>query len=134
MFFDQRITRLIPLSVIMAGIFLISHQPGDSFTLPKFWQADKLLHCIAYGGLGLAAMLSLSPKMRRTRSVASAVGVVVFCMVYGISDEFHQSFIPGRVAGFFDVVADTVGGIGAVLCWYIFIERNVKHRALSRKL
>ena len=133
MFFDQRITRLIPLSVIMASIFLISHQPGDSLTLPKFWQADKLLHCIAYGGLGLAAMLSLSPEMRRTRIVMSAVTVVVFCMAYGISDEFHQTFIPGRFASIFDVMADTVGGIGAVLCWYLFIERNVKQPVLSGK-
>jgi len=112
---------------------LISHQPGDSITLPKFWQADKILHSFAYGGLGLAAMLSLSPEMRRTRYVVSAITVVVFCMAYGISDEFHQSFIPGRVAGFLDVVADTVGGIGAVLCWYLVIERNGKNRTLTSK-
>lgn len=33
----------------------------------------------------------------------------IFCSLYGISDEWHQSFIPGRESDLFDWIADTVG-------------------------
>lgn len=123
MFFDRRINRLIPVSLVMGILFFLSHQPGDSLKLPDFWQADKLLHSVAYGVLGISAMFSLDPELRRNRRRICGVIVVVFCFVYGISDEFHQSFIPGRSAGFPDVAADTVGGILAVIFWYNVVER-----------
>ena len=33
---------------------------------------------------------------------------------YGLSDEFHQRFVPGRFAGVDDLVFDTLGGLLAV--------------------
>jgi len=38
--------------------------------------------------------------------------------LYAASDEFHQSFVPGRTGQFSDVVVDTLGGaIGLGLLW-----------------
>ena len=36
--------------------------------------------------------------------------VLIVSLLYGLSDEFHQWFIPGRSATFGDVLADTLGG------------------------
>jgi len=36
--------------------------------------------------------------------------VVLATLLYGISDEFHQFFVPGRSFETFDVMADTIGG------------------------
>lgn len=36
---------------------------------------------------------------------------VLIASLYGVSDEFHQFFVPGRVASVFDVFADVVGSI-----------------------
>lgn len=44
----------------------------------------------------------------------------LFCVLYAISDEIHQYFVPGRACRFFDVCVDS-GGIlaGALLVWLI---------------
>ena len=39
-----------------------------------------------------------------------ALGVAIV-MVYGLSDEFHQSFVPMRDASIYDVFADIIGGM-----------------------
>jgi VanZ family protein len=99
----------------MTAIFYQSHQPGDSFSLPRIAHIDKLLHMLVYTALGLAFLFALSPSWRHRRPFLAAVSVVLFCLLFGITDEFHQSFIPGRFPSGGDVVADTLGGVLAVL-------------------
>jgi VanZ family protein len=43
--------------------------------------------------------------------------IVLFCIIYGISDEFHQSFIPGRFPNIWDVLADGLGALRVVGWW-----------------
>ena len=42
------------------------------------------------------------------------MATVLFCLCYGLSDEFHQRFVPGRFSGVDDLVFDTLGGLLAV--------------------
>ena len=39
---------------------------------------------------------------------------VLFCFFYGMSDEWHQSFVPGRDADWLDLAADTLGALIAM--------------------
>lgn len=85
----------------------MSHVPGTEYV----W--DKLLHACGYAGLGLLAMRAFHggierPKWAPTLSAAAAV------VLWGISDEIHQSFVPGRDASVGDVLADAVGFLIAV--------------------
>ena len=100
---------------MMATLFVLSHQPGDTLPLPPVVNLDKLLHLVAYTVLGLSFLLALSPDWRARRPRAAAVATVLFCLAYGLSDEFHQQFVPGRFPGADDLVADTLGGLCAVL-------------------
>ncbi|MCY6957018.1 VanZ family protein [Clostridium brassicae] len=43
---------------------------------------------------------------------------IVFTFLYACSDEFHQTFIPGREGRFRDVLIDTSGGIAAFMYFY----------------
>ena len=47
--------------------------------------------------------------------------VVLATLLYGMSDEYHQSFVPGSDFEFFDIVVDTIGGAigGAVYLLYV---------------
>lgn len=39
---------------------------------------------------------------------------IFFCILYAISDEFHQAFVPGRSVSALDVLMDGVGSVLAV--------------------
>ena len=88
---------------------------------------NKLLHLLAYTVLGLAFLFALPPDWRIRRPRTAAVATVLFCLAYGLSDEFHQQFVPGRFPGADDLVADTLGGLCAVL-----IDRT-RQRWVSRR-
>ena len=102
--------RLAPVLLTMAVIFYLSNQQGDSFSLPDIANIDKLLHCLLYTALGLAAFFALPRRWRQSHPFLASGAVVLFCLCYGLTDEFHQSFIPGRDSSMADVGADTLGG------------------------
>lgn len=40
---------------------------------------------------------------------------IIFCLIYALSDELHQLYIPGRSGMIRDVLIDTLGSITAIL-------------------
>jgi VanZ family protein len=86
----------------------MSEVPGAHY----FW--DKLLHTVGYAGLGILALRAFHGGFHRPRLAPTTfAGVAV--ILWGISDEFHQSFVPGRDSSAWDVLADAVGFSFAVL-------------------
>lgn len=47
-----------------------------------------------------------------------ALVCICFCALYGASDEWHQSFVAGRDASFFDWLADLFGALLLTLTLY----------------
>jgi VanZ family protein len=89
--------------------------------------SDKDLHAVLYCGLGLLLTRALSGGFRSRVTVTMAVLVTILATLYGISDEFHQSFVPPRTVDRLDVAADMVGGaIASFGCyaWGIIRSRN----------
>ncbi len=72
-----------------------------------FNHQDKLIHATAYALMGLLAwrMLVHNFKVKPWLALFS----LLFCSLYGVSDEYHQSFIEGRDADVWDWLADTIG-------------------------
>lgn len=102
--------------IIMGTIFFLSHQSGDTLELPSFPGADKLAHMTAYGVLALTVLWRYGAKGLRSPARATFF-TVLFCFLYGISDEFHQSFIALRAVSIYDVLADTAGAFCISLVW-----------------
>ena len=102
---------------IMGIIFYLSHQPGDFVHLPLLMGFDKLLHVIAYSSLAGTFLYGLYPSIHGSNRSAVAIVVILFCTLYGISDEYHQSFIPGRFDSVWDVLADGLGALLVVGWW-----------------
>jgi VanZ family protein len=85
---------------------------------------DKAIHILEYLLFGF-----LLARAFQQQWPAIGIGrVVTLCaLLYGISDEYHQSFVPGRDADVSDVIADTIGGfLGAWI--YQFRHKRVKTR------
>ncbi|MBE0435524.1 MAG: VanZ family protein, partial [Methylomicrobium sp.] len=53
-----------------------------------------------------------------------AVVSLIFCSLYGISDEWHQSFVDGRSSDVYDWIADTIGAAIALFILYQFTSRS----------
>ncbi len=100
------IRRFLPMTIVMIIIFLLSNTPGKD--LPSAINGlDKVLHAIAYGTLAACCLYGLHPAARDKGSLRTGMAVIFFCFFYGLTDEFHQSFIPGRSPSGLDIAADT---------------------------
>jgi len=101
----------------MAVLFYLSHQPTLD-TPMLFSGQDKLFHALAYGILGFLLLGSRAPSTHGFNTLQIRSSILI-ASLYGISDEFHQYFIPGRNADVWDWVADTLGALIAVslLAW-----------------
>lgn len=109
--------RWLPLLVMMGLIFYLSHLSGSSVQMPHFRQSDKVAHAMAYCTLGLSFLYALPPRWHSRSLVVIGVSVLLFCGFYGLTDEFHQSFVPGREVSGGDVMADVLGGLVA---WVLY--------------
>lgn len=111
--------RLPALSVALA-IFIQSSLSKIPTLSLGFRMQDKLLHAIVYGILGFltarAFYFKTSESIKRNAFKLSFITVFLFA----ISDEIHQSFVPGRSAEFGDLIADL---IGMTLAQIIFFSR-----------
>jgi len=109
-----------PLVVYSGIIFLVSSLPGLKPPVEGF-NIDKILHMgeyIPFGFLAARAFRAHNNDVAAHKLIILAVSAACF---YGISDEYHQSFVDGRFASVFDVMADTAGGfIGA----FMFVKLN----------
>lgn len=75
----------------------------------------KIAHISIYFLLGFFAALSASELSRKTGRLFLCVFISwTVCMLYAVSDEFHQSFTAGREASFRDVLIDSAGALISV--------------------
>lgn len=97
-----------PALIWMAATFYASHQSAVSIPLGA---PDYVAHGVSYAGLGVMLMRALAGGRLSLMSWRHVVLATVIGGVYGISDEFHQSFVPGRHSSLSDIAADTVGAL-----------------------
>ncbi|MBI3353330.1 MAG: VanZ family protein [Nitrospirae bacterium] len=124
MFKNKRIFYLSAAIAYALLIFFLSSLTGaeaDRLNYFKIW--DKLAHFLEYALfcflVSKALFFTLENNMKRYISLLAVLIVILFA----ISDEFHQSFVPGRSAEVYDVFAD---GMGAVLSQIILYIKEVK--------
>jgi VanZ family protein len=104
-----------PVVLYMGIIFLVSHQSDVS--IPAGF-SDKQSHSLAYTLLGVLMVRALAGGLGARVSARAAFLGILFTTLYGVSDEYHQMFVPGRSAEMYDLYADAIGGaIGAFACW-----------------
>ena len=95
----------VPVILYAGLIFTIS-----SFPLPppkvEIPFIDKFIHLIEYGILGFLFYRAL-----RVSKLASRVFLlaIIFSILYALSDEIHQFFVPGREFDLWDLAADSLG-------------------------
>jgi VanZ family protein len=99
---------------MMAAIFYISSIPDIALTEPLAISG----HSIGYFALAVLVVRALAGGLPRRIGVRIAAVAMLVTVAYGVSDEFHQSFVPGRVADAYDLLTDAIGALaGTIACW-----------------
>lgn len=90
--------------------------------LLPFMQGFDWGHFVAYFILALTFAWGITGKRL---SWGMKAMVVLLCLLYGVTDEFHQSFVPGRTPDVKDLRND---GIGAALAMLFLSIPSVKKK------
>lgn len=117
-----KILDLILLAFYCLFIYWLSDQP--KLPMPELFSTqDKLLHAGAYFIMELLAWRSFKHVYGMPMQVA--LFSVIFCSLYGVSDEWHQSFVIGRTPAVSDWLADTIGAALAAFLLLRFGQSEV---------
>ncbi len=103
-------------------IYCLSDQPSLPAPL-LFLHQDKLFHAGAY-------FIMAALALRMFRHVIKPLPLLIICSlvfssVFGMSDEWHQSFVAGRMSDVADWLADTVGALIFVGLYYYFARSRL---------
>ena len=105
-----------PAVLLMVLIFFLSSL--SEIPAPPGGMSDVGAHAVTYGALGILMLRALTGARWSGVTARRILIAVAVAGVYGLTDEYHQSFVAGRVAEGRDVVADVVGAsVGAGLVW-----------------
>jgi VanZ like family len=107
----------------MLLIFLLSSQSSLP-TIRLFSGTDLLVHAVFYGVLCVLLARSLAPS--RVTTWKRVLLLTILVTAYGITDEYHQRFVPGRHASMWDILADGLGGFLAASMLFWWDRRTMK--------
>jgi VanZ family protein len=119
----QFIIAILPPILWALIIFILSSQTA----LPGFEQSaydfilKKLAHILVYLVLYILVARAIALTINEQYKKSIILLPVFICLVYAISDEFHQSLVPGRYATFRDIGYDMLGVSIAFLKKYSYI-------------
>jgi VanZ family protein len=112
--------------IIYAGlIFFLSSLPSERITFVSGIK-DYILHFFEFGLLALLTIRFVNFYF--DPGVRCYFLIFLATMLYGLSDEWHQSFVPGRVASVSDLLADTLGVIFGLGIYYAVIRYKERGR------
>ena len=124
--FNRKRTLLYHLPAVgyAALIFALSSMTLDMEELQPVLTFDKLLHLAEYYILGYLLMRVFTTSGTPLLAASPVAAAILVGSAYGLSDEIHQAFVPGRVASPWDLLFDAAGvGLGA--CTFPFVRHRL---------
>lgn len=112
-----------PVLVYAGLIFLLSSTTALTDAIPSVFGFDKLAHFCEYFLFGFLIHRWLCATQSRFANLYATALTVLIGTLYGLSDEWHQSFVPGRHASPWDVLFDSLGVIAAAATYHRIIKR-----------
>lgn len=119
----------LPAWIWGIAMFIGTSIPGDYLPSIIVLTPDKLLHSGAFFGLTILVYRALNIDNNglslRRRFFATTLYIT---LGYGVFDELHQHFIPGRQPDVFDFLADAVGVGLAIIVVTMYLKFSGRKR------
>ena len=120
---NKKLLVYTPLVAYWIILFIATTLPATS--MPSFGVVDKVNHLLAYFILAILLFLTLLFQQKVPLSLNKAAAyALIICSLYGMLDEVHQIFIPGRSAEFLDFLADACGALLGVLLMNYLVKKS----------
>lgn len=110
---DPKVFRRRWLWPILLAALIFAASSRSEVAAPSVPGTDKAAHFVAYGMLATLVLRAFRGADQRLATSAPWAALLL-ASLHGISDEWHQSFTPGRAVEVADWVADTLGAALAV--------------------
>lgn len=86
----------------------------------------KLAHLTEYFILACLTISLLKEYTKEQKIII--ITTIIFCFLYALTDEYHQSLVPGRSSLFKDVLIDTSGSLIATIVYYLSNKKLITQR------
>ena len=119
----------VALMVAIFGLSSISDLPPPPGRL-----SDKAAHALVYAVLGGLVLRAVAGARWAGVTLVTALAAALISALYGVSDELHQRFVPGRSAEALDAAVDALSATGGALViwtWSIIRAAWAEHRGQS---
>lgn len=116
-------SKWLPAVLWAAVIFILSSIPQISVSEFFLWDfvLKKIAHVTEY-----AVLFFLLFRATQKNYILS----FALTLVYAVSDEYHQSLVPGRTAALYDLGFDLSGAnICAYIIWKLRLDQHAKHKS-----
>ena len=109
----------------MALIFMLSSFELEVPGIRHFPLRDKGIHFLEYAALGWLCAAASSRTWPSASAWRTAAFAVFISALWGLSDEIHQAFVPGRSSEVADVIADLFGSMAGAAASLLLSNRTV---------
>lgn len=113
-----------PVLAYAALIFSLSSLSSFPEAVPSFFGLDKVAHLLEYFIFGCLLYRWFSSMDRCRKRWRVLLMTILVGTGYALSDEWHQSFVPGRDASLWDALFDSIG-VGIAAAAYPVIRRKI---------
>ncbi len=155
----KRVLFPVLLGLLMVFIFLMSAQPADDSTETSSWFCTTSAHILLsdFETFDIATQSQIIEKLsfavRKTAHFTeyallgflwylwlkkrkySPLTALAATALYAVTDELHQSFVPGRSCELRDVLVDTSGGLFGILIGFTVLSAVycLRHKNVTEK-
>jgi VanZ family protein len=115
----------LPVLVYAGLIFYFSSLPAIPPVIIKIIPETLIWHMIEYAIFSVLLFRALTNTNNIILRNHATLIAIIISTLYGISDETHQLFVPGRIFSYYDMIADFIGST-FILTKNIIAEKNIK--------
>ena len=126
----KKIVHFIPSILIMFLIFFLSSRSSTGIGGSRTQQflIHKTLHIIVYALLSASFYYAFSTSTLVATKYIFILSVIL-TFLYGITDEIHQTFVPGRGGKFSDTLFDLIGAFLGTYLYQILFAHQINYQS-----